>query len=137
LWSQINWEDEMKRVIMILTAVILFAGYSYANNLNMEKKVGDITVKAVIENNPLNVGDNSITIELLDPDGNATTDAEMAVYYYMPSMPAMNYEVKAAPKGKYYSAVIKPTMPGEWAADIKAKKGDEDSLVVSFSFDAK
>jgi nitrogen fixation protein FixH len=127
----------MKKVIMILTGLMLMAGTAYSNDLNVEKRAGDFTVKAAIENNPLKVGDNRIVIEVLDREGNATTDAEVAVYYYMPSMPAMNYEVNALPKGKQYAAVIKPTMPGEWTADIKAKTGKKDSVVVSFSFDAK
>lgn len=127
----------MNKILMILAGLIVMAGIAYANDLNVEKKVGDMTVKAVIERTPLRVGDNIIFIELFDREGNATTDAEIAVYYYMPSMPSMNYEVKALSKEKKYEAVIKPTMPGEWTADIRANTGDEGSFVVSLGFDAE
>jgi hypothetical protein len=55
----------------------------------------------------------------------------------MSSMPAMNYEVKAVPKGKLYEAVVKPTMPGEWSADINVIIGEKEGDKVSISFDAK
>ncbi len=127
----------MKRVIIILTGLLFLAGAAYANNLNLEKKVGDVTVKVIIESNPLKVSDNNISIELLDPEGHAITNAEVAVYYFMPSMPTMNYEVKALPKGTQYTAVIKPTMSGEWTADINARIRGKKADKVSFSFDVK
>jgi len=52
-------------------------------------------------------------------------------------MPAMNYEVKAVPDGEQYSAVIKPTMPGEWSADINVMIGEEEARKVSINFKAK
>jgi nitrogen fixation protein FixH len=127
----------MKRVIIILTGLLLLAGAVYADNLNLEKKAGDVTVKVTLESNPLKVSDNNISIELLDPEGHAITNAEVAVYYFMPSMPAMNYEVKALPEGGQYTAVIKPTMPGEWTADINAGIGGKEADKVSISFDAR
>jgi nitrogen fixation protein FixH len=127
----------MKRVIMILTGLLLLAGAAFANIHIVEKKAGDITVKVMIDSNPLKVSDNNISIELLDPEGNAITNAEVAVYYFMPSMPAMNYEVKAFPEGKKYVAMLKPTMPGEWSVDINARIGEKEADKVSFSFEAK
>ena len=127
----------MNRVIMILTGLLLLAGAVYADSLNYEKKSGDVTVKIVMGSNPLTVSDNNIRIELLDPEGNAVTNAEVAVYYFMSSMPAMNYEVKAVPKGKLYEAVVKPTMPGEWIADINVMIAEEEARKVSINFKAK
>jgi hypothetical protein len=127
----------MNRVIMILTVLLLLAGVSYADNLIVEKKAGDVTVKVVMGGSPLKVSDNNLSIELIDLEGNAITSAEVAVYYFMPSMPAMNYEVKAVPKGKLYEAVVKPTMPGEWSADINVMVGEEEARKVSINFKAK
>jgi nitrogen fixation protein FixH len=127
----------MNRVIMILTGLLLLAGAVYADSLNYEKKSGDVTVKVVIDSNPLTLGDNNIRIELLDPEGNAITNAEVAVYYFMPSMPTMNYEVKATLKEEQYTALIKPTMSGEWIADINVIIGEKEGDKVSISFDAK
>jgi nitrogen fixation protein FixH len=127
----------MKKVLMILTATILLAGAAYANHFNAEKRAGDFIAKLTIESHALTVDDNNISIELLDAEGNATTDAEMAVYYYMPSMPAMNYKVKALPEGEHYTAVIKPTMPGVWIADVGARIGGKEQHIISFSFEAE
>lgn len=127
----------MNRVIMILTGLMLLAGVAYADHYNVENKIGDMIAKVNIENHTMKVSDNKISIELLDLEGNAITNAEMAVYYFMPSMPAMNYEVKALLKGKQYEAVIKPTMPGEWTADIRVKIGEEKSHTTAFNFNAE
>ena len=127
----------MKRVLVVLTGLLLLAGTAYADSCNFEKKAGDLTVTVEIDSKPLKVGDNNISIELLDPEGNAITNAEVTVYFFMPSMPAMNYEVKALPKEKRYTAVIKPTMPGEWTADINTRIGEKEAEKVSISFDAK
>jgi nitrogen fixation protein FixH len=127
----------MNRVIMILTGLMLLAGAAYASHPNVENKAGDVMAKVMTESHILKVSDNNISIELHDLEGYAITNAEVAVYYFMPSMPAMNYEVKALPEGKQYTAVIKPTMPGEWTADINAGIGEKEAHKVSFSFDAK
>ena len=127
----------MNRVIMILTGLMLLAGVAYANHPDVENRAGDVIAKVMIESHTLKVSDNNISIELLDLEGNAITNAEMAIYYFMPSMPAMNYEIKALPKGKQYAAVIKPTMPGAWIADVSAKIGGKEQHMVSFSFDAE
>jgi nitrogen fixation protein FixH len=127
----------MKNALIILTALILLAGSSYANHFNVEKRAGDVIAKLTIEGHALAVNDNNVSIELFDPEGNTITFAEMEVYYYMPSMPAMNYNVKALPEGEHYTAVIKLTMPGVWIADVGARIGGKEQHIISFSFEAK
>jgi nitrogen fixation protein FixH len=127
----------MNKVLMILTVIMLIAGAAYADHFNVVKKAGDVIASLTMENHSLTVNNNDISIELLDLEGKAITNAEMAVYYFMPSMPAMNYEVKALPKGEHYTAMIKPTMPGVWIADISAKIGEKEQHIISFSFDAE
>lgn len=90
-----------------------------------------------MDSNPVKVGENNMTIELHDESGKAISDAEVSVYYFMPSMPAMNYEVKALPDGAKYAAVIKVVMPGAWDADIKVKRSGEEMQKATISFDAK
>jgi len=125
------------KILSTLIALILVAGAAYAEQFNAVKKAGDMTVKIVFENTPLKVANNTGSIELLDEKGSAITDAEVAVYFFMPSMPAMNYEVKASLSGDRYSAVVKPTMPGAWEADIKVKLARGDLHKATISFDAK
>jgi nitrogen fixation protein FixH len=116
---------------------MLVAGAAYAEQFNVEKKAGDMTVKVVMENTPLNVGNNNAAIAILDENGRAITDAEVAIYYFMPSMPAMNYEVRASRSGDRYAAVVKPTMPGAWEAEVRVKTAGGDMNKVTINFDAK
>ena len=74
-------------------------------------------VRTTASQSTMVVGENDVAIELLNADGSAIKGAQVSVYFFMPSMPAMNYEVGATVKGDRYAAVIKPTMPGKWAAD--------------------
>jgi nitrogen fixation protein FixH len=127
----------MKRILSTLIALMLVAGAAYAEQFKAVKKAGDMTVKVVIENAPLKVGNNTAAIELLDEKGRAITDAEVAVYYFMPAMPAMNYEVKASLSGDRYSAVVKPTMPGTWDAEVRVKMTGGDTKKVTINFEAK
>jgi len=116
---------------------LLVAGVAYANHFNVVKKAGDVTVKVVIDGDPIKVGDNKLAIELLDSNGKSITDADVTVYYFMPSMPAMNYETQATSDGVKYAAVINPVMPGEWDADIKVKRNGGDVQKATISFGVK
>jgi hypothetical protein len=127
----------VKRVFAAIVGLLLVSGVAYANHLNVVKKAGDVTVKVVIDSDPIKVGDNKLAIELLDSNGKSITDADVAVYYFMPSMPAMNYETQATSDGEKYAAVINPVMPGAWDADIKVKRNDGDVQKATISFDVK
>ena len=127
----------MKRIMSAVIALMLVAGAAYAEQFNAVKKAGDMTVKVVFENTPLKVGNNTGSIELLDEKGSAITNAEVSVYYFMPAMPAMNYEVKASHSGNRYSAVVKPTMPGTWDAEVRVKTTGGDTKKVIINFEAK
>jgi hypothetical protein len=127
----------MKIILNTLIALMLVAGAAYAEQFNAVNKAGDMTVKIVFKNTPLKVGNNTGSIELLDEKGKAITDAEVALYYFMPSMPAMNYEVRASRSGDMYAAVVKPTMPGAWKAEVRVKITGGDTKRVTINFDAK
>ena len=128
----------MKRVLIsVVVVMLLMTGVAYTSQFNVVKQAGDMKVTVVVESDPLIVGDNNLRIELLDSKGNAVTDADVSVYYFMPSMPAMNYEVQASPDGTNYAAVIKPLMPGAWDADIKIKRNGGDVQKATISFNAK
>ena len=128
----------MKRVLIsVVVVMLLMTGVAYTSQFNVVKQAGDLKVKVVVESDPLKVGDNNLRIELLDSKGNAVTDADVSVYYFMPSMPAMNYEVQASPDGTNYAAVIKPLMPGAWDADIKIKRNGGAIQKTTINFNAK
>lgn len=127
----------MKLMLTAVVTLMLFAGAVCAGQFNAVEKAGDVTVKVTLENSPLTVADNTASIEILDASGRAITDADVSVYFFMPSMPAMNYEVQAAHSGTGYRAVIKPTMPGEWKADIRVKQSGGEASTATVSFEAK
>ena len=128
----------VKRILISnIIALLMMTGVAYTSQFNVVKQAGDVTVRVVVENDPLKIGSNNVIIELLDGKEKAVTDADVAVYYFMPSMPAMNYEVQALPDGNKYTAVIKPLMPGAWDADIKVKRNGRDLQKATISLNAK
>jgi nitrogen fixation protein FixH len=128
----------VKRVLIFsIVTFLLVIGVAYAHNFNAVTKAGEVTVNVLVDNEFLKVGNNNVTIELADVKGKAIIDADVALYYFMPSMPAMNYEVQASSDGTKYVAVIKPVMPGAWDLDIKVKRSGGDVQKATISFDAK
>jgi hypothetical protein len=79
---------------------------------------------------------NKATIEI-KKDAVSATDVDPEVYYFMQSMPAMNYTVRATRQGDAYTAVIKPTMPGEWTMRVKIKGPDSKVHSGTFEFKAE
>lgn len=124
----------MRKLLVVLTGIMILMGSTYAHSFNGVFQSKELKVKTSASSSPLIVGENAVAIELLDANGSFIIDAEVSVYFFMPSMPAMNYEVKTTLKGEKYAAMIKPTMPGKWAADIKVKKsgGAESKVQVDF-----
>jgi len=127
----------MKKAVILLTGLLLLSGVVSANQYRAEKQSGDVTVRATMNRDPLKIGGNHINIELFDEMGKAITDAQVAIYYFMPDMPDMNYQINASPSGNKYMAVIKPTMSGAWDAYITAKRGEGETQKIKISFDAQ
>ncbi len=127
----------MKKPVVVFMTLLVLSTVAYAGSLTLESNAGDIAVNVSIENNPPTVGKNSMTVELRDGQGKTVTDAEIGIYYFMPSMPAMNYKASSELKDGKYTAVIKPTMPGKWDADITIKSPGGESRKATISFDVK
>ncbi len=127
----------MKKTLLVLTGIMVLMGSAYAHSFNTVFKADSIKISASSESETFAVGENEVTIELSDTSGGEITDAEIDIYYYMPSMPSMNYAVKSSLKGTRYASVIKPVMPGKWIADIKVKKAGNIIKEVSVNFDVK
>jgi nitrogen fixation protein FixH len=127
----------MKKILSVLTWIMILMGTGYAYSFNSVYDADPIKVRTSSESNILAVGENVVTIELSDTAGKSITDSEVDIFYYMPSMPAMNYKVRTTLVGGKYNAVIKPVMPGEWRADINVKKAGNIIRKVSVDFDVK
>ena len=126
----------MKKTLILLTGIILMVS-SHAHGFNTVFDSDEMKIKTASESRTLIVGDNEVTIEIADGAGRFIKDVEVDIYYFMPSMPAMNYEARADLKGSKYAAVIKPVMPGEWTADIRVKKTGDVVKKVSVNFNVK
>jgi len=130
---------DVKKFLMILTAVLLLCGVAYAKDYEVKKKAGDYNVEVKIDKNPPAVGKNNMEIEIEDAAGKYVTDAKVLVEYSMPAMsgmPAMNYKADAALKGEGYKATMDLSMSGSWNVTIKIIRGDKASKV-KFSVDAQ
>ena len=126
----------MKKMLASAVVLLCMVGLAYADGYKETKKAGNYEVTLKMSNEPAAMTDNKATIDLRDAAG-TVSGADIEVFYFMPSMPAMNYTSKAAASGNIYEAVIKPTMPGEWTADVKVKGTDGKTHKASFPFNAK
>ena len=129
----------MKRVLIILTGLLLLCGAAYAKDYEVKKKAGDYDVEIKIDKNPPVVGKNNMEIEIKDKSGKYVTDAKVNVEYSMPAMPgmpAMDYKTDAELKGEEYKATMDISMSGSWNIAVKITRGDKTSKA-KFSIDAQ
>ncbi len=124
----------MKRIIMILTAIVLLLAIGLANAKDYEitKKSGDYTVQIKIDKNPPITGENKMNITIKDTTGKNVTDATVDINYGMPAMPgmgAMNYKTTAGLKGDRYLATINFSMAGPSYINIKITRGGKSESV--------
>jgi uncharacterized lipoprotein YmbA len=128
----------MKKLLVIVLAVILSAAIVYAAGPEFAKKAGSYDVAAKFERNP-SVGLNNLDITVKDSSGNYITDATIKVDYSMPAMagmPAMNYKTNATPSGSTYKAQLNLSMSGSWNVAVKVIKGGKISIA-KFNVDAQ
>jgi hypothetical protein len=124
----------MKRIIMILTAIVLLMAIGLANAKDYEitKKSGDYTVQIKIDKNPPITGENKMDIAIKDTTGKNVNDATVDINYGMPAMPgmgAMNYKTAAVLKGERYLATINFSMAGPSYINIKITRGGKSESV--------
>ena len=131
----------MKRIIMILTAIVLLLAIGLANAKDYEitKKSGDYIVQIKMDKNPPITGENKMDITIKDTTGKNVTDATVDINYGMPAMPgmgAMNYKTTAGLKGDRYLATINFSMAGPSFINIKITR-DGKSQLVKLNVDVK
>lgn len=118
----------MKKVTILLLAVLLMAGTAWGKNFEVTKKVDDFTVKVEIDKSQPIVGDNNLTLTIKDNAGKNVIDAKVKVDYGMPAMPgmpAMNYKVDAVLKGIEYKAKLNFSMASAWNINIQMIQGEK------------
>ncbi|MGD0021863.1 MAG: FixH family protein [Smithellaceae bacterium] len=124
----------MKRIIMILPAIILLLAIGLANAKDYEitKKSGDYTVQIKMDKNPPITGENKMDIAIKDTAGKSVTDASVDINFGMPAMPGMapmNYKATAALQGDRYLATVNFSMAGPSFINIKITRGGKSQLV--------
>lgn len=129
----------MKRLAMVVLAVLMVVGLVYAKDYEVTKKAGDYTVDISIDKNPPVAGNNNMEIAVKDAAGKALTDAKVMVEYSMapmPGMPPANYKTEAALKGDKYKATMNLSMAGPWSVAVKVTRADK-TQTAKFTMDAK
>ncbi len=126
----------MKKFLMCAAFLLLAAGIAYARDYSVGKKVGPYDVSMRMDHTPAVIGPNRVALEIRK-DAGAVNDVDPELYYFMQSMPAMNYTAGATRNGDAYNAVIKPTMPGEWTMQVRIKGPDGSIHTGTFEFRAE
>ncbi len=129
----------MKRLAVVVLAVLLIGTVAYAKDYELTKKAGDLTVDVKIDKNPPVAGPNNVEIVVKDASGKPVTDAKVLLEYSMPpmsGMPAMNYKADAALKGDVYKTTINPSMAGSWNVAVKVTRAQKTETA-KFTIDAK
>jgi RND family efflux transporter MFP subunit len=89
----------------------------------------DITFRS--QPDPPKTGDAMFEVAIKDPSGQAVTDAEVAVQFFMPAMPTMNMpamrnETKLQPAGGgIYRGAGQVMMAGRWDVTVTVSKGGQ------------
>ena len=129
----------MKKVFVFAVVILLIAGLGYAKDYEVKKKAGEYNVVVKLDKNPPVVGDNNVSIEVMDSSGHHARDAKVIVDYSMPAMPgmpAMNYKTDAELKGDEYKAKMNLSMSGSWNVAVKITRAGKTSTM-KLTVDAK
>jgi len=126
----------MKEIAVFVMCILHVAGVACAGSFESSKRADVYQVTLKMASHPVPLADNKATIAVHDAEG-PVADADIRLYYFMPSMPSMNYETRAAFGDDAYEAVIKPTMPGDWAVEVRVKGADGITHKALFDFKAK
>ena len=129
----------MKRALILTLVMCLAAGMAAAKGYELQKKSGDYTLDIRLDKNPPIMGDNLMEMDIKDAQGQAVTDAKVAVTYTMPPMQGMapmNYKTDAVLKGEKYQATLKFSMSGSWNVEVKITQAGK-TTPVKFNVDVK
>jgi hypothetical protein len=129
----------MKRALILSLVMCLAAGMAAAKSFELQKKSGDYNLDLRLDKNPPIVGDNLMEIVIKDAQGQAVTDAKVAVSYTMPPMQGMapmSYRADGLLKGETYQAGLKFSMSGSWNVEVKISRAGR-TTPVKFNVDVK
>jgi len=132
----------MKRLsVMVLAVVAVFlvsVGLSWG--YETQKASGGVTVILSTRSYPLTLGDNGVSVKILDASGKTVTDAAVTVRFFMPPMPGMapmSSTIQAQPTGDAYPFTANVAMAGTWKAEVSVVRQGKPAFAVVFNLDAR
>jgi len=132
----------MKRLsVMVLAVVAVFlvsVGLSWG--YETQKASGGVTVILSTRSYPLTMGDNRVSVKILDASGKTVTDAAVTVRFFMPPMPGMapmSSTIQAQPTGDAYPFTANVAMAGTWKAEVSVVRQGKPAFAVVFNLDAR
>ena len=129
----------MKKLILLVSIVLLSFGIAYAKDYEITKKAGDYNVAVRIDRNPPVAGDNNVRVEITDASGHHARDAKVVIEYSMPAMagmPAMNYKTEGELKGDEYKSKLNFSMSGSWNITVRITR-EGKTVSTKFTVDVK
>ena len=86
------------------------------------------------------MGDNAVSVKILDASGKTVTDAAVTVRFFMPPMPGMapmSSTIQAQPTGDAYPFTANVAMAGTWKAEVSVVRQGKPAATVVFNLDAR
>jgi hypothetical protein len=112
--------------VIIVLVILAISAPAHGRNFALTRNIDGYVIDVTINQNPPIVGKNDIRVEIKDPAGKYVGGALVTVNYFMPpmpSMPPMNFTIKALPRGPGYDATMVLIMKGPWNIVIRAGVG--------------
>ena len=131
----------MKRLsVMVLAVVAVFLSVGLSWGYETQKASGGLTVILLARSYPLAMGDNAVSVKILDASGKTVTDAAVTVRFFMPPMPGMapmSSTIQAQPTGDAYPFTANVAMAGTWKAEVSVVRQGKPQVMVVFNLDAR
>lgn len=125
-----------------LLMVVVFAGILAAGctkGYEAKQTVEGTTVALSAKTYPLVLGENTLTIKVMDPSGKPVKDAQVSVRLFIPPMPGMapmEYTSQATAQGDAYTCSVNPAMAGGWKAEVTVARTGQAPALATFNVDA-
>jgi len=125
-----DWRMENARPMAMGEGMVAMAGLQ-------EKTIGNLKLRVSTAPEPARLGDNTLRIAVKDAQGQAVTDATVALEYTM-DMPGMRIEkVPAAHSGGgVYEAKVRFTMAGPWGVTVSVQRPGQTAVRERFTVNA-
>ncbi len=131
----------MKKLLVVLSVVLsLGLAAACSKGYVSQKSVAGTIVTLKADRYPLVKGDNTVSLQIVDPSGKAVTDAKVDVRFYMPPMPGMapmDSSTQAMVHNDMYMATLNAPMEGGWKAEVTVTQPGKQPVTTTYNLDAR